>query len=289
MPFGPGLQFFPILFDTVLDHNHAMEKPEQTLQEQIAFSLSQKIEPGQAFAWVEHEDRIYYSRIPLDYKGPATAVTKLIQNLFDLKVDHSFFILRKRIFANYPLTSLCRGMIKIAAKRATGEITATDHQMDLNHAWEELGEGELLHSRHVDPVAWQAPTVVEGQESAKLALKSLIAQIPRGAILHDHNREIAVLICDEQGRLLEHATNSNYKNKTMHAEVTAIQNYFRRTGQSLPENTRIYVSLKPCVMCSAMISKLAPDSCQVIYFQDDPGPMAKNTELEQRGLLHECQ
>lgn len=265
-----------------------MEAPEQLLQEQIAFSLSQKAEAGQAFAWVEHENQIYYSRIDLSYSGPATAVTKLIQHLFDLKVDHSFFILRKRIFANYPLTSLCRGMVKIAAKRATGEIVPKDHRVSLDFSWEELGEEPMVRSRHVEAVKWEAPSQIQDSDQARTALKSLIAQIPRGMVLHDHNREIAVLICDQNGKLLQFATNSNFKNKTMHAEVTAIQSYFRQTGKALPEGSKIYVSLKPCVMCSAIISRLAPDSCQVFYFQNDPGPLAQNTELEARGILHEC-
>jgi tRNA(Arg) A34 adenosine deaminase TadA len=77
----------------------------------------------------------------------------------------------------------------------------------------------------------------------------------------------------------------------LHAEISALMKYFETYGHQLPPKSRIYVSMKPCRMCAGMIIEMAedPDRIEVIYFQDDPGPLARNTELEKRNLLQHYQ
>ena len=267
-----------------------MEKSHAQRQEQIAQVLLGK-SGGCAFAWVEHENMIYWARVPFGYSGPVTATTKLIQFLFDDKVDHSFFILRNRIFSTDILTPLSLGMVKLAAKRATGQVTPKDHHLSLNAQFVELGgpEQHLISSRHSQLVDWTLPVQIQSLAQAHKLLQELIREIPRGPILHDYNREIAAILCDASGCILSWGVNSNAKNKTLHAEVMMIQDYYQRFQKPLPEGSRLYLSLKPCLMCAAMISYLAPKSCDVFYFADDPGPLAKNTELEKRHLLKQVE
>jgi cytidine deaminase len=266
-----------------------MKDFQSDLQEQMAFDLQCQHGVNFDFAWVSHQEKVYYSRYPKNLQGPASAIVKLIQFLFDQHVDHSFFILRNRIFSTAQISPMCEGMVQLAAKRVTGEIQAKDHGLKTSLEIVEMGDEALhiLQSQHLVQVDWQAPQKIEDPIEAYFHLQNMIAKIPRGDVLHDFNRQIAGLICAPNGQVLSWAVNSNYKNKTLHAEVVAIQKYFSETGKKLPTGSVIYTSLKPCRMCAGMLTQLAedPDQLKAIYFQDDPGPLAKNTELEKRQRL----
>jgi tRNA(Arg) A34 adenosine deaminase TadA len=111
--------------------------------------------------------------------------------------------------------------------------------------------------------------------------KTLANRIPSDSPLHSQNRAVAAIITDSERNLLSWATNTNAKNRTLHAEVNALQRHYAETGLPLPEGSRIYTSLKPCKMCAAMIWHCAADpaSIRVFYGEDDPGPNAKLTVL----------
>ncbi len=266
-----------------------MDDSGQNTQFQKAFELQKRFGEGFEFAWVTHQDRTYFARYPKKLSGPSSAVVKLIQYLFDQQIDHSFFILRNRIFTTAPLTPMCEGMVQLAAKRATGEIRPQDLQISLQTQWTELGsESEhCLKTQHTFEVLWKPPDVISDAIEAYHFLQDLISKIPRGEILHDFNRPIAALICAADGRLLSWAVNNNSKNKTLHAEVAAVQKYYELHHDKLPEGVLVYSSLKPCRMCAGMIYEMTkePKSLQVIYYQDDPGPLAQNTVLERQKLL----
>ncbi|MEZ0391890.1 MAG: Bd3614 family nucleic acid deaminase [Pseudobdellovibrionaceae bacterium] len=261
------------------------------LQEQIAYDLQVQFGKGFDFAWLIHQEKLYFSRCPQNQPGPTSAVVKLIQFLFDEHVDFSFFILRNRIFTTSKLSPMCEGMVQLAAKRATGEIIAKTWDLLIAEEKIEVGppDQHLLRSKHLIEVNWKHPQKIEDPIEADFYLQNLISQIPRGEILHDFNRPIAALICSADGELLSWSVNHNSKNKTLHAEVAAVQKYFHQWSKKLPVDCIVYTSLKPCRMCAGMITEMAedPNRLQAIYFQDDPGPLARNTELEKRQrLLH---
>lgn len=266
-----------------------MEETQLAIQEQMAHDLQTRFGSQFDYAWVTHQEKTYFARYPKSGTGPSSAVVKLIQFLFDQHVDHTFFILRNRIFCTTALTSMCEGMVQLAAKRATGEVKARDHKMELSAPWIEVGS-ETIHSlktRHPFEIDWRAPEFVRDAIEAHHYLQELVSKIPRGEILHDFNRPIAAFICSAEGMLLSWAVNNNSKNKTLHAEVAAIQKYFETHQKLLPAGARIYTSLKPCRMCAGMIFEMAADpaSLSIMYFQDDPGPLAQNTVLERKKLL----
>ena len=257
---------------------------EQT--EQIAWILTQKY-GSKAFAWVEHEKNIYYAVLDKAGKLPVTAVTQLIQYLFDRYIDHSFFILRNRIFTTENLTDVCRAMVKLTAKRITGGIEPRNHDLENSQTWIQVcgSLDGILESQHQ-----QIDFLSTGnlrKESAKNKLQEIIAGLDSGPVLHDFNRKIAAILCDSDGNILETSKNNNSKNKTLHAEVLLVQRYFQRHGRCIPENAVIYTSLKPCRMCAEMILNFCKnrEMIQIYYLNDDPGPMAKNTILERKNIL----
>lgn len=255
---------------------------ENELTQQIAFEL-QKQNPELEWAWVEHAGIIYYSSVASSTDLPLTAVTQLIQYLFDSYVDHSFFILRNRIFTTEPATPYPQAMVRLTAKRISFSVAPRNHDLKINHEFKNVSsfQNGLINSVHLENNTSLDLTQCT-TENAKLVLGELIRKLPKGEVLHDYNRRIAAVLTDQNGNILEYSPNQNSKNKTLHAELLLLQNYYRRTGLKISPGSRIFVSLKPCKMCAAAILQFAeqPDSIHVYYLEDDLGPMARNTELE---------
>ncbi|MBC7371193.1 MAG: Bd3614 family nucleic acid deaminase [Bdellovibrionaceae bacterium] len=249
---------------------------EEVLAQQIVFSMNQ---PGFDLAFVVHDEKFFFTRFRLGLDGPSSAVVQLLQGLFDVHVDHSFFILRKRIFTTAKLSVMCHGMVKTVAKRATGGILAVDH-------------GLALPKVHIEILPVPSPfrneanlaslSVVNSLKVAKpLAWARRLAELnPRGVVLHDFDRDIACLLVDKSGNLLAYGLNSNSKNKTLHAEVNMVQRYFQETAKKIPAGAEIITTRKPCRMCAGMIHFWSsdPHSLRITYAEGDKSSM--NTCLD---------
>lgn len=247
-------------------------------------------------AFVEHREVVYYSLYKSPELVPSSAIVKLLQGIFDQFIDQSFFILRNRIYTSAPLTEMCQGMIKVVAKRATGQVQGKDFGIGLQHLkLQEIGESEEIYYpvRKINTLNSEniSSENVSSDEKAFSFLRSLTEEVPRGEILHDFDREIGCLLVDTEGQILEFGINSNSKNKTLHAEVVMVQKFFRRS-QSLPRGAKIYVTHKPCKMCAGMIYQMSADrDISVLYLEEVPGALSQNTILDKWGLnklYHEC-
>ncbi|MBO9668108.1 MAG: hypothetical protein J7501_15005, partial [Bdellovibrio sp.] len=111
--------------------------------EHIAFLLKRE---GFDLAFVEYKARVYFAHFPQRSQAPSSAVVKLLQGIFDQHLDHSFFILRQRIYTTAAVSEMCYGMMKVVAKRMTGEVQACEQQ-DLSLIVEFIeisNDGELL-------------------------------------------------------------------------------------------------------------------------------------------------
>lgn len=256
----------------------------------FAYVLSQ---PGQELAFVQHQGVLYYAYGPSEFKGPSSAVVTLLQNLFDQFIDHSFFILRNRIYTTAKLSEMDRGMIKVVGKRATDQVQPCRHDIeDLPHF---QNVTQAKETSHLNPMNRWPQTEVEkrlpqtphanAKELLQAAFK-LAGEVPRGDVLHDYDRGIAALMLNAEGKLLGFGLNSNSKNKTLHAEVNMVQRYFNETGNLIPKGTRIYSTHKPCKMCAGMIFDAAedPQSLQVFYGVEEVGRLSVQTVLDQHGL-----
>lgn len=262
------------------------------MQKAIAFELKKKIgnqvKDSAQVAWIEHKGVVYFSLHEPKDNEPQTVVTKLIQFLFEEFVDHSFFILRERIWTTGPVTPMCDGMVKLAAKRITGNILPEAGELS-NFEWRQVAglEDPLLASQYVERPSVHLPSHLSSPKEISEALEQLKKAVARGQVLHDFNRTISAILVDKEGLILDWTVNSNSKNKTLHAEVLLMQRYFSKHQSALPNGAKVYVSLKPCKMCSAMLAEMMVDGDAVYFVEDDPGPLAKKTELEARGLLHQ--
>ena len=286
---------------------------ENELQLAIFSFLRKKLGPNFEMAWLFLQEpkgphktsKIYWSAFPkADVGAPSSAVIKLIQGLFDEHRDLSFFLLRQRIWTSAVLSEMDRGMVKVTAKRASSltsldrtvdEIGArtVDESPDLTAAlpecdWVQVGDihSSLLISKlAVAPP--ELPTQVMSTSQVVDLLLELEAQVPRGPVMHDFNRPIAAALWVPPGHVRALSLHQGSVNKTLHAEVCLCQNFARQGIHSFPEGARVFVGLKPCLMCSAMLSKMSSglNDFKVIYLRDDPGTLAQGTSLERDGKL----
>ena len=242
-------------------------------------------------AFVQADNQIFFSRV-VAKKGPSSAVVKLIQGVFDLHRDLSFFILRQRIWTTEALGPMAKGMVRVAAKRVSEiqRVTASGPSILQTYPQMiEVGTREafvFMAQSLVNEMKIELPRAISTDlEGIHWAIR-LADSVRRGEVLHDHNRPIGALLCASDGTLLGSAVNSASLNKTLHAEVRLIQEYYLRTGQMIPRGAKIFVSLKPCHMCAGMIFESCEDNSdvEVIYAQEDPGRLARETILDLQGL-----
>ncbi|UXR64091.1 Bd3614 family nucleic acid deaminase [Bdellovibrio bacteriovorus] len=263
--------------------------------EHIAFLLAQD---GTDVAFVEHEGVLYYARCSQGKKHlPSSAVVKLLQGLFEQFVDHSFFILRQRIHTTAELTEMCRGMVKVTAKRVTASVIPRDHQLPGPEKIFEVAAGAdiLPISQHLSaenqrPLSEVRQWVAELKPNSELAFLQAVAKlarkVPRGKVLHDHDRDIAAVLVDKNGDVLSYGLNSNSKNKTLHAEVNLLQRFYREQQRGIPAGAVLYSTHKPCKMCAGMIYQSAedPHALKVYYSVQENGGLSRQTVLDRLNL-----
>lgn len=253
--------------------------------EQVAATLDR---PGYHVAFVIHKEQIFCAYVPKAFQGPSSAVIKLLQSLFDEHRDLSFFILRNRIFTTAPVLAQCHGMVKIVAKRVSGEVPAKDHGIPIPQQVHILGGDEPFASLKLrtpenelplEQISVLAPEVISSKQKSANGgspgmlewVRKVAALNPRGNVLHDYDRDIACILVADSGELLGYGLNCNSKNKTLHAEVNMVQRYFRDRGQMIPANAHIYTTRKPCKMCAGMILDAceSPRSLHIHFAEED--------------------
>lgn len=236
-------------------------------------------------AWLQHENKTYWAQSHTEFHGsglPNSALVLLLQGLFDLFRDHTFFILRQRIYLNYQASEMDLGMIKVVAKRwSLG-------------AWPPEDPGKLIEIQAGDDGFFKAsipevtaqsslPTISSlgfDTHSVKSALSQLESCVTRKGDLHDQSRPLAAILTDGNGQVLQTSVHQGSINKTLHAEIDLLQKIFRK-GIRINSSMRLYVPMKPCHMCAGMIHQCGIQ--KTWYLRDDPGSMARGTVLDRLG------
>ncbi len=234
---------------------------------------------------------------------PSSSVTRLIQGIYEKYPDSARMLCRARIYTTQPrLTPFCRGMVRVAAKRITLLGTGSDGESEiqtmtgqLNLPAIDLTEWDTTpHSARSDvfekilnerlSALDQAPKTLENWMKFT---QNLAQSLPRHPLRHQSDRPVVALLLTQKPKstdleLLAAACNQNAKNRTLHAEVNLIQNWYRATGKLIPEDAVVITSLKPCRMCAGLIWQSSKNHRQlrVYYLENDPGPNAQNTALE---------
>lgn len=264
------------------------EKTSCSLDENFAPAVAHFLHrPGFDLAFVLSDQKIYYARFPQGQMAPSSAVVKLLQNIFEMKQDLSFFVLRNKIYTTAQPSERDRGMVKVLAKKVQFGVQACDF------SWK--GEGfklipvaadeEIVFStleRKCFKAEDDAKFLSQDQIESELIVRILSQE--RGSVLHDYDRPIAAALVDSQSRPILWALNSNRKNKSLHAEINLLQTFYDLKKGKVPLGYSIFVTHKPCKMCAGMIVDFceAGEKAAVHYLNEVTGSLSRWTALDVR-------
>jgi tRNA(Arg) A34 adenosine deaminase TadA len=244
-----------------------------------------KKSPHDEIACLVYEDTVYFAKYYRQHPfEPFSAVTILIQGIWERYPELARRILRTRIYTTLRPTEMCHGMVKVAAKRLSFGIDPIKDSLCRPLKYEEFQRlPSYLQANYTFSLADLVTAASPTSHADFLDLASQLAiHVPRKEKLYFSDRPIAALLVSKDLEILGWELNSNSDNRTLHAEIKLIQNYYSKHNTSLPPGSRIYSTLKPCKMCAGMIWTSASDilSTRIYYAHPDPGPMGKSTVLD---------
>ena len=228
--------------------------------------------------------------------GPASSpAVNLIQGLFQKYPESARRILRNRIFLTYPPGEMCVGMIKVVGKRYA---FVSENDLVFAETFLNATKIEYYHNNSGsfdggESIAVLGENCRTDEDYIRLTWE-LAKKSSKNGQTHQHDRSVGAILVSSENKILCASWNTNSENKTLHAEVNLIQSYCSGTGNKILAGTRIFTSLKPCIMCAGMIWDTAesPDKISVCYFEHDNGRFARETILNSKirttsnGLSH---
>ncbi|KAB8028115.1 Bd3614 family nucleic acid deaminase [Fluviispira multicolorata] len=249
--------------------------------QQIAYNFI-TIDPTD-FAFIIYNETIYYAKYSLFPKKPHSAITVLIQGIYNQYPDTSLKILRNKIYTNYCPTEMCRGMLKVAAKRMSFLKVIHNQNILIQYPKIEVNYNNLGQSLEKEIIDIHTHFTLHNKNNIDFMKISdcLSKQIKIENEKYESSRQVASILVDANGNIISVGLNENSRNKTMHAEVNMIQKYYSVFNKPLPKGSSIFTTLKPCKMCAGMIWNCAENifELNLYYLHKDNGSMAKSTVL----------
>ena len=231
--------------------------------------------PTNSLAWVSLNGKRFIAKGFGGNYSPETPVTRLIRGVYARYPAEALKILRQRLFADYPISSLCRAAVGVAAKRISVQTECPP-----------LNSEEIID---VTESGWGterdffSPAAPPKRGHSWLNVATRIASVVEVSEQRfESSRQVgAILVLPDECRAWS-STNTNATIKTSHAEMNLLTQLSIRNLTPIPRGSTIYVSLKPCKMCAAAIVRCAevPSEIRVVYAQEDNGPLSRNTELD---------
>ena len=261
--------------------------------------------PGLDFAALVFKNQVYFTRFPKNARAELleSAITRLIQGIYDEHPEQARQLLRHRIFSTAEPTLLDQAMVKVAARKLTSLLDSNGDSLPLDPAETDSEQAPLaglfdacsfheVSARTAQPLLLGYPNLPEGLtlpsqpvEAAPTLWNELLTQLTHiGAKKqerHQSDRPISTVLLSSEGHLIAWAHNRSSENPTHHAELSLLLDWARTHSSPIPPGSVLLCSLKPCKMCAAAIVQAASgQNLKVYYFLDDPGPLAKNTALD---------
>jgi tRNA(Arg) A34 adenosine deaminase TadA len=269
-------------------------------QHSVTLSLKSVLDPNiqqesENIALLRDGQTVYYARSAAGCPPLQAAPIVLIQGIYDHSPEQARRLVRNRIFTTTPLSESISGIVKVAAKRITASLALHNDHFKINsddRVFEFHAQSIARPSSPSIPSGGNFPeppqeTLLGHSDFMALAFR-LAGQVDRREARYASNRPIAAILVSNENQILAAAVNTNAKNRTLHAEMNLIASL---KEQRIPPRARLYTTLKPCKMCAGMIfdSAMEPESLQVIYGENDPGPHARHTALDRHKFPSQSQ
>ena len=223
-----------------------------------------------AVAWLEWNGILYWASYQRAFFEPRSAVSHLIEGIWERFPGSAHFMLRSRIFTTSEPTELCRGMVIVCAKRMSRVAKIPD----------EVAERMARGTAALDLSACV--------RDASAHLTSIAAGVP--PVKAERDRSIESWLISAEGRLLGWAVNTSGRNRTQHAEMNLLRAWWMREGRPLPLGSRVVTTLEPCPMCAGALWECAAsrDDFEVHYQHPDHGSVVSRSVLRNTPLLQQC-
>ncbi|MGY3802663.1 Bd3614 family nucleic acid deaminase [Pigmentibacter ruber] len=254
---------------------------QNIVPEQILYYLKKLNQSDYAF--LVYQNTIYYAKQDSNIFSPLTAVTKLIQGISEQYKENAHYILRKKIYTSYIPTNMCLGMIKVAAKRFSYVANSQVNLLPISYQFEEI-KHIIDCDLNEDIQQYLIKTNITSDNDCMQLANTLKEKVTIKNTLALSDRKIAGLLVDKNFNILAYGLNSNAKNKARHAEIDLIYRYYKDKKTKIPKHSKLFITLKPCLMCSNMLSECAEDitTIKIYYFEKDHGRFSKNTSLDDK-------
>lgn len=202
-------------------------------------------------AWIRTDDGFAISRWARAVQAPSSPVISLVQGLWDRLGPETLRVVRRPIFVSRRPWELELDFVKVAAKSL----------------------------RMADPAELRDPDAVIRDFSPMEA----------GAALPAYRREadeyqVRAILFDEKGRNRLEARRQAAWNRTLHAEILLVQDWYRLSGRRIPAGWRVHVTHKPCRMCASMLLYWSeePEKVDVTFESFVGGCRSRRTALDRR-------
>lgn len=227
---------------------------------------------------------VYFSIYKPQIHEPRSAVTELIQGIWETYGVNAVTLVRNRIYSTALPNEMDYGMLKVCGKRMSPAAEFFDDKANIALVREIQGRTHV--ASHLTPSASQnnitaTEPVIYSNANALAKARTLFVNSNNSLPLAARDRQIGAVLLSSGGKLLATGANRAGSDRTRHAEVNLLQDYFRRTQSPVPYGATLVTTRKPCKMCAAMLwhASDAPLSLKVFYEEFDPGPLASMTIL----------
>lgn len=221
---------------------------------------------------------------------PVSPFTRLIQGMYEYDPVFARAHLRSHLIYDSDLllpSERDLGMIKVAAKRVRetndalkipGPIQAIE--IDFINLWNYKNQSDFFS-------IGSKITVPEAMKRLREFYRNEIMPVQSESRRFERARPEFALLLSAELEILAWARNTNYPNRTLHAEVNLIQSWWREMKRPIPARARLLTTLKPCKMCAGMIWDSCEDraSIDLVYDRFDPGPFGKSTIFNGRQYI----
>ena len=225
------------------------------------------------------EDQTFFSCYEPRPQEPQSAATQLIQGIFESFPEQALTYLRRPLWLSYPPSLMDRGMIAVAAKRYR-----FDPHLSRKLSESDSRKQQIRYQLNNNDCFGSPMSIERGLSWLREESKSDCAP----SRLYERDREIRALLIDEKHEVLLMAKNGNSQNKTKHAEVVLLQEYYLRFQKGFEQQMTLVTSLQCCKMCAAMVWHMHLDpwkNLKVFYSKPELGPSARDTILTAGGNL----
>ncbi|MGA2655657.1 MAG: Bd3614 family nucleic acid deaminase, partial [Gammaproteobacteria bacterium] len=305
----PLLSVF-IEYLVIEDAIHELEKKKAEKFNTVFHSAQANIDPqsNHALVHVQNSGIIYGVKGNTESRGVNSHLAMLVHYLHTQHVKPSAYeaILLLRGNVNTPLTRYERGLLSVLEISIEGKVLASPiyEKMSALIAMQQTPVTQL-------PITWVQPNFYHGYADLEHLRQKVYGAAPQLAEFSEEIEEfymqftmylvakfcngskrsvfkmedgypVVCLIVAADGEILSWGVNTGIDDRTRHAEINALYLYFMRNpnANSLPQNVRIFSSLKSCCMCAGGIADCLENfnSSKVIYGQTDPGQLTTDIE-----------